>query len=147
MTFESLGQFKIERTLHQKEALLRKGCQREPTGSQKGANGSQRRAKGNQKGANGPKMAPKIDAESMKNRGCVADAFLERPLAGKSTAQVLRGWAIWRPFSTKNRKKGIQKGMQKSMPKKYWKLTPKGSQNDTKIDAKINENLYFSEKG
>ena len=28
-------------------------------------------------------MAPKIDAESMKNKGCVADAFLERPLDEK----------------------------------------------------------------
>ena len=35
-------------------------------------------AKGNQKEANGPKMATKIHPKSMKNRGCVAVAFLDR---------------------------------------------------------------------
>ena len=33
------------------------------------------------------------------------------------------------------------------MPKKYWKLVAKGSQNDAKMENKINENSYFSEKG
>jgi len=41
----------------------------------------------------------------------------------------------------------MKKGMQNSISKKYRKLMPKGFQNDTKIDAKIYENSYFSEKG
>ena len=53
---------------------------------------------------------------------------------------------LWRSVSTKNRKKGIQKGMQKSMPKKYWKLMPKGSQNDAKMDAQIHDFLSFFKK-
>ena len=39
---------------------------------------------------------------------------------------------VWRPFSNKNQKNGIQKGIQKSMPKKYgklWKKHPKWCQN------------------
>ena len=52
----------------------------------------------------------------------------------------------WEQFSTKNWK-GIQKGMQKSMPKKYWKVMPKGYQNDAKMETKIFENSCFSEKG
>ena len=83
----------------------------------------------------------------MKNHNCIADAFLERPFARKRPAQVLRGWAIWRPFSTKSRKNGIQKGMQNSMPKKYRKLMPNGYQNDAKMETKIDEHSYFSEKG
>ena len=37
--------------------------------------------------------------------------------------------------------------MQKSMAKKYWKLMPKGSQNDDKMDAKIDVFSYFFNKG
>ena len=36
--------------------------------------------------------------------------------------------------------------MQKSMPKKYWKLMPKGSQNDAKMDAQIHDFLSFFKK-
>ena len=54
---------------------------------------------------------------------------------------------FWEPFSTKSRQKGIQKGMQNSMSKKYRKLMPEACQNDTKMDAKIDEISYFSEKG
>ena len=32
------------------------------------------------------------------------------------------------------------------MPKKYRKFIAKGSQNEAKMDIKINENSYFSEK-
>ena len=53
--------------------------------------------------------------------------------------------AIWRPFSTKNRKNGIQKGIQKSMPKKHRKMMPKGSQNDAKMDAQIDDFSIFCE--
>ena len=64
-------------------------------------------------------MAFKIDVKTMKNRGGVADAFLERPLGAKGEVQYLFLGPLWRSVSIKNRKKGIQKGMQKSMPKKY----------------------------
>ena len=94
-------------------------------------------------------MAPKIDAKSMKNRGCGADAFLERPLAGKRTAQVLRGWAIWRPFWTKNWKKASKKAC-KNYAEKVLKINtkrlPKWYQNGCQ-NSKINEISYFSEKG
>ena len=92
-------------------------------------------------------MAPKIDAKSMKNRGCVADAFLERPLGAKGGACDIFAGPILATIFDQNPKKGIKKGMQKSMSKKYRKLMPKGSQNDTKMDTKIDENSYFSEKG
>ena len=54
---------------------------------------------------------------------------------------------FWEPFSTKSHQKGMKKGMQNSISKKCRKLMPKGFQNDAKIDAKIYENSYFSEKG
>ena len=92
-------------------------------------------------------MVTKIDPKSMKNRGCVADAFLDRFLGAKGRVPNIFAGPILAAIFNENPKKGIKKGMQKSMPKKYWKLMPKGFQNDTKIDAKINENSYFSEKG
>ena len=58
----------------------------------------------------------------MKNRGSVADAFLERPLGAKNEHRPLFPGPLRRPFSTKNRKNGIQKSIQKSMPKKYRKI-------------------------
>ena len=39
-------------------------------------------------------MAPKIDAKSMKTRGCVFGAFLERPWAPKGGT----GNCFWTPF-------------------------------------------------
>ena len=42
---------------------------------------------------------------------------------------------------------GIQKGIRKSMPKKYGKSMPKGSQNETKMDAKTSNCSYFFKKG
>ena len=92
-------------------------------------------------------MAPKIDAKSMKNRGCVFGLFFERLGAAPGGLATLRGHPFWRPFWAKNRKNVIRKGMQNSMPKKYRKLMAKGSQNDAKMDAKIFEKSYFSEKG
>ena len=41
---------------------------------------------------------------------------------------------------------GIQKGIRKSMPKKYGKNMPKGSQNETKMDAKTINFHIFSKK-
>ena len=83
----------------------------------------------------------------MRNRGCGADAFLERSWAPKGCPRPSFAGPFWEPFSVKNRKNVIQKGMQNSMPKKYRKLMAKGSQNDAKMDAKICENSDFSEKG
>ena len=54
-------------------------------------------------------MAPKIDAKSMKNQGCVFEAFLERPLGAKGGSTPLSLGAIWRPFWTKARKKASKK--------------------------------------
>ena len=93
------------------------------------------------------KILPKRLPKSMKNRDFVFGAFLERLWTATGGGQHTFWDAFWRPFSSKSRKKGIQKGMQNSMQKKYRKLMPKGSQNDAKMDTKINENSYFSEKG
>ena len=54
---------------------------------------------------------------------------------------------VWRPFSTKSRKKTIKKGMQKLMSKKYRKMVPKVTENDAKIDTKIYQFSNFSENG
>ena len=96
------------------------------------------------------KTASKISEISRLRRGCVFGAAL-----GHQNAHHLQLFAhhlqllgaIWRAFSTKSRKNGIQKGMQNSMSEKYRKLMAKGSQNDAKMDAKIFENSYFSETG
>ncbi len=92
-------------------------------------------------------MAPKIDAKSMKNRGCVADAFLERPLGAKGGACNIFAGPILATIFDQNPKKGIKKGMQKTMSKKYRKLMPKVTENDAKIDPKIDQFSKFSEKG
>ena len=42
---------------------------------------------------------------------------------------------------------GIQKGIRKSMPKKYGESMPKGSQNETNMDAKTIKCSYFFKKG
>ena len=41
----------------------------------------------------------------------------------------------------------MKKGMQNPMSKKYRKLMPEACKNDAKMDAKIDEISYFSEKG
>ena len=82
-------------------------------------------------------MASKIDPESMKNQGCVADAFLERFWAVLGRFLGGQPQKFGSHFRQKNRKKCIQKDIQKSMPKKYRKLMPNGSQNEAKMDAKI----------
>ena len=81
----------------------------------------------------------------MKNRGYIADAFLERFGTPKGGLQCLAARPFWRPFPIKNRKNGIQKIIQKSIPKKYRKMMPKGSQNDAKMDAKIEDFSFLSE--
>ena len=95
-------------------------------------------------------VGPKIHVNSMKNRSCVADAFWYRfwRAPGRQNGQCtdLNG-PSWATIFDPKSENGIQKGIQKSMPKKYRKILAKGSQNDTKMDAKINENSYFSEKG
>ena len=82
----------------------------------------------------------------MKNRGCVAVAFLDRFLGCQGGVRDIFAGPILATIFDQNPKKGIKKGMQKSMPKKYWKLMPKGSQNDAKMDAQIHDFLSFFEK-
>ena len=96
-------------------------------------------------------MVTKIDPKSMKNRGCVADAFLDRFLGAKGggtqqTSDIFAGPILATIFD-QNPKKGIKKGMQKIMSKKSRKLMPKVIQNDTKMDTKIDKFSNFSEKG
>ena len=72
------------------------------------------------------KMGIKIHPKSMKNRGCVADAFLER-----SWSVLGRGLDLdLPPVSLKNRKNGIQKRIKKTKLKKCRKLIPKGYPKD-----------------
>ena len=60
-------------------------------------------------------MAPKIDAKSMKNRGCVFGPFLGGQKC--SPASFLGGHLA--TIFDQNPKKGIKKDMQKSISKKY----------------------------
>ena len=55
------------------------------------------------------KMGSKIDAKSMKNRGCVADAILVR--SGSRNAQKMATFWVpfLEPFSAKNQKKNGKK--------------------------------------
>ena len=92
-------------------------------------------------------MAPKIDAKSMKNRGCVAVAFLDRFLGAKRGVPNIFAGPILATIFDQNPKKGIKKGMQKSMSKKYRKLMPKVIKHFTKIDTQIDKFSNFSEKG
>ena len=62
-------------------------------------------------------------------------------------ARIYSFLAILGATFAQNPKKGIEKGMQKIVSKKYRKLMPEACKNDTKMDAKIDEILYFSEKG
>ena len=76
---------------------------------------------------NGSQNRSKIDEKSRLRRGCVFGAFwggLGAPRGGRA---LNMSRSLWRPFSTKNRKKCIQKGIPKSMPKKYRTIMPKGS--------------------
>ena len=91
-------------------------------------------------------MATKIGLKSMKNRGSVADAFLERPLGAKNEHHPLFPGPLRRPFSTKNRKNGIQNGIQKSMPKKYRKIMKEASKMMPKSMPKSMIFGTFSEK-
>ena len=102
----------------------------------------------------------KILPKSIKNQLCVADTFLERP-------GVVLGW-LWPlaldpfgdHFSIKNRKQrpqGRSKAAQsrkndqlninaKIDAEKDMKSMPKGIQNDTKMDAHINDFFMFFRK-
>ena len=65
------------------------------------------RPKYNQNHQNIVNMGAKIYPKSVKNRGCVADAFLERfgrPLGAKWDSPVISTGPFWRPISIKNRK-------------------------------------------
>ena len=92
-------------------------------------------------------QATEIDAKSMKNRGCVAVAFLDRFLGAKRGVPTIFAGPILATIFDQNPKKGIKKGMQKSMSKKYRKLMPKVIKNDTKMDTKIDKFSNLSEKG
>ena len=61
---------------------------------------------------------------------------LWRPKGGHPGFMTIRSGSHFRPKIVKNRKNVIQKSMQNSMLKKYRKLMAKGSQNETKMDAK-----------
>ena len=78
-------------------------------------------------------MAPKIDAKSMKNRGCVADAFLERPLGAKGGVRDTKSGPIWRPFSTKRH----QKRHTKIDVEKVCEIMRTCSKNDAKTRSQI----------
>ena len=65
------------------------------------------------------KIAPKIDAKFLKNRGCGADTFLERSWAPKGRAASICDGPFWELFSIKNQKKASKKAMSNSMLKKY----------------------------
>ena len=92
-------------------------------------------------------MATKIHPKSMKNRGCVAVAFLDRFLGAKRGVPNIFAGPISATIFDQNPKKGIKKGMQKSMSKKYRKIMPKVIKNDAKMDTKIDKFSNFSEKG
>ena len=68
----------------------------------------------------------------------------------KKTVQGTKKHYKWTPFWARvldqESKKDIQKGIQNSMPKNNWNSIPKGSQNDTTIDAKIKDVSNFSKK-
>ena len=98
---------------------------------------------GSQNLQNITKTASKISEISKLRRGCVFGAVL-----GPFLEQLLISTGpVWRPFWTKTVYNGMKKGMQNSISKKGRKLMPKGFYNEAKIDAKIYENSYFSEKG
>ena len=92
-------------------------------------------------------MAHQINSESWKNRGCVADTFLELSWVPRKCPHTQFPGPFWEPFSIKDRKKASKKGMQKNMSKKYRKIIPKVIKNDTKMDTKIDNFSNFSEKG
>ena len=68
--------------------------------------------KGSRNHQNITKMDSQIDAKSMKNRGCVADAFLERfwaALGRQVGVRLLKSGSILRSFLVKNQKKASKK--------------------------------------
>ena len=85
------------------------------------------------------KVAPQIDPKSGKNRGCVADAFLDGPWGAKRRVARDEIDPLGDHCSSKV-KKCIQKGIQKSMPKKcrrYAKMDPKLEPKMLKIRSQI----------
>ena len=90
------------------------------------------------------KMGPQIDAKSMKSRGCVADAFLERfgcIFGANRPERVVRfGTPLATIFDQKS-EKWVQKRFQKSMPKKGRNLMPKLTKKGAKMGSKIDEKL------
>ena len=86
----------------------------------------------------------------MKNRSCVADAFLDGPGRQKGAPRLyfLVGFGshLATIFHQKS-KKWHPKRHPKIDAEKVSKIDAKRLQNDAKMDAKINEFSYFSEKG
>ena len=95
---------------------------------------------------NGSQNRSQIDRKSRLRRGCVFGALRGGPWAPKGMPHIQFAGPFWEPFSTKNRKNGIQKSIQKSMPKKYRKMMQKGSKMIRKY-AKIFDFSCFFEKG
>ena len=69
------------------------------------------------------------------------------PWGSQKRPQCLLVGLFWKPFWTKNRKRGIQKGVQKLIPKKHRKSMPKGFQNDAKMETQICDCSCFLEEG
>ena len=63
-------------------------------------------------------MKPKVDAKSMKNKGCGVDGFSERFGAAKVERIIHFGVPFSWPYSIKNRKTDIQKGIEKMKSEK-----------------------------
>ena len=94
-------------------------------------------------------MGPKIEPKSMKNRGCVADAFLEPfGVALECQSGARQGFCrtLLGAIFDKKSKKGIQKSMRTSMPKKFRKMMPKGVKSDAKWHQQWSQNSIFSGK-
>ena len=101
---------------------------------------------GSQNLQNITKMSTKIDPKSMKNRGCVADAFLERFGGAKVRLLIYFPVNSGAIFDQKS-KKWHPKSHPKINAEKESKNYAKRLQNEAKMDAEIHDFSYFFEKG
>ena len=76
-------------------------------------------------------MGTKIHPKSMKNRGCVADAFLERFWAALGTKRMTASKFCRTLLDPKK--------YQKIDAEKVLKIDAKRAENEAKIDTKIND--------
>ena len=96
------------------------------------------------------KISPKPFPKSMKNRVCVADAFLERFWSARGanweTACSIRRSILGAIFDEKS-KKWHPKRHPQIDAEKVSENDEKRLQNDAKMDAQIDDLSYFFEKG